>query len=32
VVIILPLYEKTPDGTFYNSAVIINTDGTTGTP
>jgi agmatine deiminase len=32
VVIIVPLYEKAPDGRYYNSAVIINTDGTTGTP
>ena len=32
VVIIVPLYEKAPDGKYYNSAVVINTDGTTGTP
>jgi agmatine deiminase len=32
VVIILPLYEKAPDGRFYNSAVVISPDGTTGTP
>ena len=32
VVIIVPLYEKAPDGKYYNSAVVINTDGTTSTP
>ncbi|HSQ93262.1 MAG TPA: nitrilase-related carbon-nitrogen hydrolase, partial [Methanoregula sp.] len=32
VVIIVPLYEKAPDGHYYNSAVIINSDGSTGTP
>ena len=32
VVIIVPLYEKAPDGNFYNSAVVINTDGTTNIP
>ena len=32
VVIIVPLYEKAPDGKYYNSAVVINTDGTTNTP
>ena len=32
VVIIVPLYEKAPDGKYYNSAVVIDTDGTTGTP
>ena len=32
VVIIVPLYEKAPDGRYYNSAVVINTDGTTSTP
>ena len=32
VVIIVPLYEKAPDGKYYNSAVVINTDGTPSTP
>ena len=32
VVIIVPLYEKSPDGRFYNSAVIIDADGTLHTP
>src|SRR5512137_252620 len=32
VVIIVPLYEKAPDGRYYNSAVVINSDGTTSTP
>ena len=32
VVIIVPLYEKAPDGNYYNSAVVIDTDGTPGTP
>ncbi len=32
VVIIVPLYEKAPDGKYYNSAVVIDTDGTPGTP
>ena len=32
VVIIVPLYEKAPDGNYYNSAVVIDTDGTTGIP
>jgi len=32
VVIIVPVYEKAPDGKYYNSAVVINTDGTTGAP
>jgi agmatine deiminase len=32
VVIIVPLYEKAPDGKYYNSAVVINPDGTTSTP
>ena len=32
VVIIVPLYEKAPDGNYYNSAVVINTDGTTNPP
>ncbi|PIV84859.1 MAG: peptidyl-arginine deiminase, partial [Nitrospirae bacterium CG17_big_fil_post_rev_8_21_14_2_50_50_9] len=27
VVIILPLFEKAPDGRFYNSAVVIDADG-----
>ncbi len=27
-VIIVPLYEKSPDGTLYNSAAVIDTDGT----
>jgi agmatine deiminase len=32
IVIIVTLYEKAPDGRYYNSAVVINADGTTGTP
>jgi agmatine deiminase len=32
VVIIVPLYEKGADGRFYNSAVIIDADGTLHTP
>jgi agmatine deiminase len=32
VVIIVPLYEKAADGRFYNSAVIIDADGTLHTP
>jgi agmatine deiminase len=32
VVVILPVYEKSADGRFYNSAVIIDTDGTLHTP
>ncbi len=32
VVIIVPIYEKAPDGKYYNSAVVISTDGTTSTP
>jgi agmatine deiminase len=32
VVIIVPLYEKAPDGRYYNSAVVINTDGSTTPP
>ena len=32
VVIIVPLYEKATDGRFYNSAVIIDADGTLHTP
>ena len=32
VVIIVPLYEKSPDGRYYNSAVIIEADGTPHTP
>jgi agmatine deiminase len=32
VVIIVPLYEKAPDGKYYNSAVVINADGTISTP
>ena len=32
VVIIVPLYEKASDGHYYNSAVVINTDGSTSTP
>ncbi len=32
VVIIVPLYERSPDGRFYNSAVIIDADGTLHTP
>jgi len=32
VVVIVPLYEKAPDGKYFNSAVVINTDGTTGVP
>lgn len=32
VVIIVPLYEKSSDGRFYNSAVIIDADGTLHNP
>ena len=32
VVIIVPLYEKSAGGRFYNSAVIIDADGTLHTP
>ena len=32
VVIIVPLFEKAPDGRYYNSAVVINPDGTCSTP
>jgi agmatine deiminase len=32
VVIIVPLYEKAPDGRFYNSAVVISPDGTMSPP
>ncbi|MGA2912187.1 MAG: agmatine deiminase family protein [Methanoregula sp.] len=32
VVIIVPLFEKSTDGRFYNSAVIIDADGTLHTP
>ena len=32
VVIIVPLYERSPDGRYYNSAVIIDADGTLHTP
>jgi agmatine deiminase len=32
VTIIVPIYEKAPDGKYYNSAVVINPDGTTSTP
>jgi len=32
VVIILPLYEKSAEGRYYNSAVIIDADGTLHTP
>ena len=32
VVIIVPVYEKAPDGKYYNTAVVIGPDGTTGTP
>jgi len=32
VVIIVPLYEKTPDGRFYNTAVVIDADGTLHAP
>jgi agmatine deiminase len=32
VVIIVPVYEKAPDGKYYNSAVVINADGTTSAP
>jgi len=32
VVIIVPLYERTPEGRFYNSAVIIDADGTLHAP
>jgi len=32
VVIIVPLYEQSADGRFYNSAVIIDADGTLHTP
>jgi agmatine deiminase len=32
VVIIVPLYEKSPGGRFYNSAVIIDADGSLHTP
>ncbi|HSA37844.1 MAG TPA: agmatine deiminase family protein [Methanoregula sp.] len=32
VVIIVPLYEKAPDGRYYNSAVVINPDGTASPP
>jgi agmatine deiminase len=32
VVIIVPLYEKTPDGRFYNSAIVIDADGTLHPP
>jgi agmatine deiminase len=32
VVIIVPVYEKTPDGRFYNTAVVIDADGTLHPP
>ncbi len=32
VVIIVPVYEKAPDGHYYNSAAVINADGTIGPP
>ena len=32
VVIIVPLYEKTPEGRFYNTAVVIDADGTLHPP
>lgn len=32
VVIIVPLYEKAPDGRYYNSAVVIDADGTVSAP
>lgn len=32
VVIIVPVFEKSPDGRFYNTAVIIDADGTLHTP
>jgi agmatine deiminase len=32
VVIIVPVFEKAPDGKYYNSAVVISPDGTTSTP
>jgi len=32
VVILVPICEKAADGNYYNSAVVINADGTTTTP
>lgn len=32
IVIIVPLLEKTPEGKIYNSAVVIDADGTVSTP
>jgi len=32
IVIIVPLYEKTPDGRFYNTAVVVDCDGALHTP
>lgn len=32
VVIIVPVFEKAPDGTFYNSAVVIGADGSCSQP
>jgi len=32
VVIIVPVFEKAPDGTFYNSAAVISDDGSCSTP
>jgi len=32
VVIIVPLFERSPDGKFYNTAVIIDADGSLHTP
>jgi agmatine deiminase len=32
VVIIVPLYERAPDGRYYNAAVVISPDGTVSAP